>query len=213
MSARDTHEHGHHHWVSITAVLGGLLWIPYGAFEMLQPWGEDTEYRDDLNYEVITDTYLYLLYSVPGSLALILTAVSLVGICRLLSQTSETAVRISLVLGYIFVVLGGLSLAGVIAGFDPLFTGPRIFGTLALGAATLLAGMRARGDFSLPIRRDALVGLGLLGLFLLPLWPLVYAVSVFPELLGAMIIALFGLGWIAIGYRLWPQHPGVPSPS
>lgn len=213
MSAREAREHGHRHWVSITAVLGGLLWIPYGVFEMLQPWGEDTEYRDDLNYQVITDTYLYLLYSVPGSLALILTAVSLVGICRLLSRTSETAARISLVLGYISVVLGGLSLAGVIARFDPLFTAPRIFGTLALGAATLLAGMRARGTFSLPIRREALVGLGLLGLFLLPLWPLVYAVSVIPEWLGAMIIALFGLGWIAIGYRLWLQHSRVPSPS
>ena len=25
-------------WLAVAAVLGGLLWIPYGVFEMLKPW-------------------------------------------------------------------------------------------------------------------------------------------------------------------------------
>ena len=47
-----------------------------------------------------------------------------------------------------------------------------------------------------------LLALGLLGLFLLPLWPLVFAGEVVPEAGGAGIIALFGLGWVLVGYQL-----------
>ncbi len=53
----------------MSSALGGVLWIPYGIFEMLQPWGTDTVYRDDVGYEVITNVPLYRLYSLPGSLA------------------------------------------------------------------------------------------------------------------------------------------------
>ena len=116
-------------------------------------------------------------------------------------------------LGYVSLVLGGLSLAGVIAGFDPLFTGPRIFGTMTLGAATLLAGITSRRASTVSITGANLVGLGLLSLFLFPLWPLVYAVELVPAGLGATIIAAFGLGWAAIGYRLWPHHAGMPALS
>ena len=62
------------------AVLGGLLWAPYGVFEMLQPWGADTVYRDERGYEVVTDSWLYWLYGLPGSLALLLTALGLLGV-------------------------------------------------------------------------------------------------------------------------------------
>ena len=44
MSRREWREEDYRRWTSVTAVLGGLLWIPYGVFEMLQPWGVDAEY-------------------------------------------------------------------------------------------------------------------------------------------------------------------------
>ena len=49
---------------------------------------------------------------------------------------------------------------------------------------------------------------GALGLFLLPLWPLVYAAELIPEMGGAATIALFGLGWVLLGVR--PASEGHP---
>lgn len=184
------------------AVVGGLLWVPYGVFELLKPWGVDTVYRDDRGYEVVTDALLYRVYNLPGSVALFLTAVGLLGALERLGLPMGRAGCIARILAIIAMALAVLSAIGVVAGFDPLFTAPRIFGTLALGAGTTLAGVashRGHGAFSWTV---TLVLLGLLGLFLLPLWPLVHALEVVPEGGGAGIIALFGLGWVLVGYRL-----------
>ena len=195
-----------------TAV-GGLLWMPYGALEMLQPWGVDTLYRDDLGYEVVRDALLYLAYSLPGSLSLLLTARGLLGLSRGLGLPVGRAGRAGLVLAHVAVGLAVFSTAGVVAQFDPLFTAPRIFGTLALGAATLLLGGDARRAGAAPGWSAALLTPGLLGLFLLPLWPLVYAVGVVPEAAGAAVIALFGLGWALVGRRLWFGLGSAGGPS
>ncbi|MBA3414068.1 MAG: hypothetical protein H0U10_02445 [Chloroflexia bacterium] len=178
--------------------------MPYGVFEMMQPWGDDTVYRDDRGHEVVTDTLLYRVYSLPGSVALFLTSLGLLGVFERLGLPAGRTGRTGLVLAYAALVLALLSAAGVVVRFDPVFTAPRIFGTLALGAATLLAGIEARriaavaGWWS-----AALLALGLFGLFLLPLWPLVHAIEMVPEEAGAGIIALFGVGWVLVGYRLW----------
>ena len=74
-------------------------------------------------------------------------------------------------------LLAVLSLGGVIALFDPVFTASRIFGTLALGVAALLVGVNARKAGGTPGWAITLLVLGLLGIFLLPLWPLVHAVQ------------------------------------
>lgn len=189
-------------YLGAATAIGGLLWIPYGVFEMLQPWGIDTIYRDDRGYEVVTDAPLYWVYSLPGSLALLFTALGLRGVFTLLGLRS----RFGRLLTYAALALATLSLIGLIIMFDPLFTAPRIFGTLALGTATLLAGIEARRNGAVGDWAGVFLFLGLLGLlgiFLLPLWPLVFAIEILPEGGGAAIIALFGLGWFLVGYRLW----------
>jgi len=194
-------------WTALAAALGGVLWVPYGVFEMMQPWGDDTVYRDDRGYEVVTDTLLYHLYSLPGSVALLLTSLGLLGVFERLGLPAGwagRAGRVGRILAYVALVLALLSAAGVVVRFDPLFTAPRIFGTLALAAATLLAGIEARRTGAEPgWWSAALLALGLLGLFLLPLWPLVHAVEIAPEEAGAGVIGLFGVGWVLVGYRLW----------
>lgn len=189
-----------HHRISLPAILGGMLWIPYGIFEMLQPWGPDTEYREDIGYEIVINDVLYRLYSLPGSMALLLTSIALAGIHRLSDRDS---MRISRVLTYTAATLGVLSATGVISRFDPLFTAPRIFGTMVLGLAMLLTGMRLPRADPTSANHIVFMALGLLGLFLFPLWPLVHAVEIIPEWLGAVIIALFGLGWMLAGYYPW----------
>ena len=190
-------------WLAVAAVLGGLLWIPYGVFEMLEPWGTDTVYRDDLGYEVITDTPLFVAYSLPGSLALLLTSLGLVGVLALLELPVHRAGRIGRVLAYVASGLALLSILGVLVLFDPVFTSSRIFGSLALGAATLLLGIDARVRGVAASWTVALLSLGLLGLSLLPLWPLVHALELVPEGVGAAFIVVFGLGWVLTGYRLY----------
>ncbi len=190
-------------WAGLAAVLGGVLWIPYGVFEMLEPWGVDAVYRDDPGYSVITDAALYRTYSLPGGLASLLTSLGLFGVFALLKLPVGRTGKIGLLFIYLAVVLSALSLVGVAVMFDPLFTAPRIFGSLALGIATLLAGLDARKTGAGAGWIAALLVLGLAGMFLLPLWPLVFAIQVLSEAAGAAFMTLFGLGWLATGYRLW----------
>ncbi len=203
MRFRGTVGSGWIRWAGLAAVLGGVLWIPYGIFEMLQPWGTDTVYRDDVGYELITDAPLYRLYSLPGSLALLLTSLGLLGTLALLRLPAGRLSQVGRVLSYLAVMLAVISLGGAIALFDPVFTACRIFGTLALGIAAFLGGLDAQRAGKASGWAIALLLLGLVGMFLLPLWPLVYAVQWLSEGAGAAVIALFGLGWVAAGYRLW----------
>ena len=180
-------------------MLGGALWVPYGVFEMLEPWGTDTVYREDVGYSLITSAPLFVAYSLPGALALLLTSLGLLGVLALLGPPAGRARTGGRILAYAALALAALSLVGVVALFDPVFTAARIFGSLALGAAAVLAGLGARRASAGPGWTLALLALGLLGLFLLPLWPLVYAVELLPAVAGAAFIALFGLGWVALG--------------
>jgi len=167
------------------AVLGGLLWVLYGPLELLEPFGQDARYDAARGYDVIVDRGRYVLTSLPGALALLLTALAARGLL---------AGRASGRLATAAAVLGGLALLGVLIAFDPLFTAPRLLGTLLLGAALLV---EASHD-------ERLRALGALGIFLFPLWPLMFAVEVLPRGAGAALIALFGAGWVLLGLRRAP---------
>lgn len=91
----------------LSAMLGGLLWIPYGVFEMLMSWGVDTVYRDDQGYEVVTDTRLYVLY-------LMLTALGLLGVFELLDLPTGRTRRIGRILTFIALSLAVISAGGVV---------------------------------------------------------------------------------------------------
>ena len=192
-------------WSGLAAMLGGALWIPYGLFEMLEPWGPDVAYRDDVGYSVITDASLFVTYSMPGSLAVLLTSLGLLGVLALLRASTGRTGRIALILVYVALALSILSLAGVIALFDPLFTVGRVFGSLALGTATFLAGVGALRSRMALGWTVALLYLGLAGLFLFPLWPLVYALQWVPQAVGAAFMVVFGLGWTVLGFMLWSE--------
>lgn len=174
-------------------MVGGVLWAVYGVFEMLKPWGVAEVYRPDLGYELITDRALYVLYGAPGTAALILCGLGLRA--RAAAYTGRL-VALGRLFAYGSVAAGVLSGLGLAIGNAPLFIGPIALGTPLLGAATCFAAAGARGT-----ERVLLLITGALGLFTLPLRPLVYALGVIPAAGGAAAIALFGLGWIAIGWR------------
>ncbi len=187
-------------WAGPAAVVGGLLWMVYGVFLMLEPWGQAEVYREELGYQLVTNRALYWVYALPGSLALILTALALLGLFRRYALPRSGVGKLGAVLTKLSLVLAVLSFLGTVALIAPLSFAGRSFGSLALGAAALLVGMdlpRAN-----PALQMHLVILGCLGLSLLALQPLVWALQIIPASIATGIIALFGLGWLVLGYRL-----------
>ena len=55
-------------------IVGGVLWIVHGYYRNLTPHGPDVQWQEDLRYSPVLSTELFLLYNVPGVLALLLTA-------------------------------------------------------------------------------------------------------------------------------------------
>jgi hypothetical protein len=152
--------------------------------------GADVVYREDVAYSVIVDAPLFVAYSLPGTLALLLTAAGLLGVLSLLGPSAGRSRTVGRVLACAALALAALSLAGVGALFDPVFTAAWIFGTLAPGAAAVLASHGAHRAGAGSGWVLGLLAQGLLGLFLLPLWPLVYAVGLLPAVLGCALMLL-----------------------
>ncbi len=190
-------------WTGLGAAIGGVLWMVYGVFLMLEPWGVAEVYREDLGYQLVTNRPLYWVYSLPGGLALLLTALGLLGIRRWYGLPHNRVGQLGVGLTYLTLVLAVLSLVGGVVLIAPLSFAARAFGSLALGAATLLVG------WDLPRTKQGaktgLVLLGSLGLLLLPLLPLVFMVAVITAGMATAIMAVFGLGWVVLGYRLWAE--------
>ena len=187
---------------SLAAVTGGLLWVGYGLLAMLRPLGIDVVYREELGYSVVVAVPVFVAYNLPGSIALVLTSIGLLGITPNAVRRDQPMERATRWLAYVAVALGVISLASVVLLVDPVFTTARIFGTLALGAATVTAAVAARQSGA-DTAWVALLGvLGILGLLLFPLWPLVYMLTWFTETIGALVFAVFGIGWLVVGWRL-----------
>lgn len=178
---------------SVAMVVGGVLWAVHGVFEMLTPFGTASVYDGSLGYELITDRALYLLTGIPGAAALILSSFGLTTLAR---ERSGRLVVLGRVLATATLFSGVLSGLGLVIGSAPLFFAPIGLGTPVLGAAACFVARGARSA-----DRGPLLLIGALGLFTLALRPLVYAVGVIPPAGGAAAIALFGLGWIALGLR------------
>lgn len=170
---------------------------------MLRPGGVDVVYRESRGYSVVVDTSLFLLYSLPGSLALILTGIGLLGLVEHFRRHSNVRSRATRGFAYIAVGLGLISLVGVAVLFDPVFTAGRVFGTLSLAIAVILTAAAAPRGNAGGTWVVTLMLVGAIGVFLLPVWPLVYALGCLSEAAGALSIALFGAGWIVVGWRLW----------
>lgn len=104
-------------------------------------------------------------------------------------------------------VLAIIAAAGQLILFDPLTTGGLSLGAPVVGLALFLSGVAATGDGHDREGHPKLLGLGLMllgavGMFVLPLRPLMYALELLPLGFGAAIFALFGAGWIILGFSL-----------
>ncbi len=188
----------------VAAVIGGFLWIGFGVFEFLQPLGIDRVYDGDRAYDVVVDRTLFTVYSAPGAVALILTTCALLAVLPTLGPARRRSGGFARACGAVALTAALVSLVGVVVAFDPLATGMRIAGSLLLGIGTSVGAFAAAGSSQ---RYAALLGvLGAVGMFLLPLWPLVYAAELLSPAAGAGVIAVFGLGWVGLGLCMRMRH-------
>jgi hypothetical protein len=182
----------------LAAMTGGALWALFGVFEMLEPLGPAKLYVESLGYETVTSPLVFQLYQLPGAIALALMARALIGVTgRLGLDYPGRHVICFTVLG-----LALLSLVGTLILLAPMAILGASLGRLLLGVATLLAGLQAYRSLIGGGFGTALLLLGLLGISLLALQPLTWALMWFPPALSAAIMVVFGLGWLVVGVYL-----------
>jgi hypothetical protein len=188
-------------------VAGGILWMVHGYFRFIMPYGPDAVWRADLGYSSILSTERFLLYNVPGVLALLLTAVAAFLYSRRLPRTRPGLQRAARILAMLAVFFGLIAAVGVAILFVSPTTGGISFGVPALGLALLLAGLAVGRDGkdgrgqTRPLGR-LLVLTGLVGMLTLPVQPVIYALALLPLAVGAAVFALFGTGWVALAFNL-----------
>lgn len=193
---------------------GGALWIVFGYYRFLVPHGPDVQWREDLGYSLILNKGLFVLYNLPGVLALLMTSLAAFWYVTAVHPARKRLGSVSRVLLVISAVFGLMATAGQLGQLDALTTGGLSFGVLFLGLALFLAGMAMTGNNTSPgmyrpIPGSALMLLGVAGMLILLLRPLMFAFQLLPLAFGAAACILFGGGWILLGGIPGLRHPSA----
>jgi len=184
--------------------VGGALWALFGYYRFMTPHGNDVLWREDLGYSLILSNGLFILYNLPGVVALLATTWAALSYVVAL-HPMHRRLRIASVLLLMFAAVFGLmAAAGQLGQFDALTTGGLSFGVLFLGLALFTAGLAmTKGKDSTgrnrPMVASGLMLLGGIGVMTLLLRPLMYALQLLPLAFGAAACMLFGLAWIGFG--------------
>jgi hypothetical protein len=190
---------GWRRWLGLAAIIGGALWCLYRVFEMLSPLGVARAYDDEVQYDRVLNSSLYRLYFGVGStsvalLSVVLLAISGLGVRRRLLRVGQVIGVISLLFGTIGFV-GAMLLATILAGAGTLM------GSAVLGVGNFLVvlGLGRRPERRV---RIVMIALGVIGLTILPLRPLVNAFALFPPNVAVMIMVAWGVLWGVAGVLL-----------
>ncbi|MEA5457035.1 hypothetical protein SPF06_20110 [Sinomonas sp. JGH33] len=195
---------------------GGVLWIVHGYFRIITPYGPDTVWRKDLGYSPIISPELFVLYNLPGGLALLLAASAAFSFLSALGAGRSALNFTARMLVLAAFLLGLVAMAGQLFLFSPPTVVGISFGMPALGLALILTGvMVAKNSDGLREHRrmlgPGLILLGTIGLFILPLWPMMYAMGWLPLWFGALIYAACGAGWVILGVSLRPASGSIST--
>lgn len=196
-------------------VAGGTLWIAHGYFLFMMPYGPDALWREELGYMTILSPGLFLLYGLPGVLALLLTAWGLRS-CLPALVPAGALNRAARILGLAALVFGVIAALGLIIQFTPLTIGGISFGLPALGLAQFLAGLalgRAGEGFGAGpgFLRAVLIVTGCLGMATLLARPMIYALGLLPPVYGTAVLALIGVAWVSLGISMRQATASSPA--
>lgn len=185
-------------------VAGGVLWFLFGYLRLMTPLGIDAEWREELGYGPVYRSDLFLLYNLPGVLALSLTAWSALSCIRTLRPNRGLLMRASNLLLLLASAFGLLALVGQLIILDAITSGGLNMGTPILGLGLFLAGLAViRDDRHAHGRQGAiLILLGTIAVLTLPVRILMFALALLPLAFGVAVFALFAFGWIVLGFTL-----------
>lgn len=196
-------------------VAGGILWVIHGYFRFIMPFGPDAVYQEDLNSSPIISPELFLLYNSPGVLALLLTAWTAFFYLRRLPRLHPGLQRAAWILAMLAILFGLIAAVGIAILFVPPATGGISLGVPVLGLALVLAGLAMGREGKDQHGQTRLLGrllmlTGLVGMFTLPVQPLMYALALLPLAVATAVFALFGAGWVALAFnfRSVARRPG-----
>jgi hypothetical protein len=190
--------------------VGGILWIFHGYFRFMTPQGPDAVWREDLQNSLIVSTELFLLYNLPGVLALLLTAWATLSYLPRLRTATTGLKRAAQILVLVASIFGLIAAVGVVVLSVPPTVGGISFGVPVLGLALSLSGLAVIRDGTRHYGHPRLLGpllmlLGVIGMFTLPLQPMVYALALLPLPFGTAVFAMFGAGWVVLAFSLRSQ--------
>lgn len=193
--------------VIIGMITGGILWILHGYLRFMTPLGPDQVWLEALGYSRILSTELFWLYDVPGVLALLLTSWATLSYLPTLRTPRAGLRRAAKLLVTLALIFGLVAAAGLVILLVAPTTGGLSLGTPLLGLALFLAGLAAvetsSGLYGHPrLLRPVLILLGAIGMFTLPLRPLMYAFALAPVAFGVAVFTSFGAGWVVFGIGL-----------
>lgn len=188
---------------------GGALWTVHGAFEMLQPLGAVTEYREQLGYSVVIDPVGYRLAGLAGPPAAVVTALALIGSVRPLPRTRPRTVTTWL--AGTALVLGVVAAAGVVLAVDPPFEAGTTLARLLCSVAAVVAGIAVRRTSDGDRAGGWLTVAGAVGGLVLAARVLVNAFVMIPGAAAFAVSVAFGLSLAVAGNEL--ARLGRPSPS
>lgn len=183
----------------------GVLWLVYALFR-IEPLGAAVAWREELGYSEILQTGRWVLYNLPGALAVALSAwAGLMVVARRIKDEGRN--RLSLLgRGVLAATLGFATLAvlGMAVHFDPLVTGGLSFGTLSIGIGMLLGGIGAKAGAASPYDRAPswMIVVGLLAILSIATWPLVYAIQLLPSYTLVIVYAVFASCWAVLGFSI-----------
>jgi hypothetical protein len=192
-------------------VVGGILWIFHGYFRFMTPQGPDSVWREDLQYSLILSTELFLLYNLSGVLALLLTSWATLSYLPRLRTANTGLKRAAQILALVACLFGLIAAAGLVVRFVPPTEGGISIGVPVLGLALFFTGLAVIRDGNGPYGRLGLLGpllmlLGVIGMITLPVQPLIYAMALLPIAFGTAEFALFGAGWVVLGFSLRSRY-------
>lgn len=188
-------------------VVGGVLWIIAGYLRYMTPLGPDVMYREDLGFSQIISAQLFLLYNIPGVLALLLTAWAALSYLSMPQSALIGMKRAAKVFVLLAFLLALVAATGQVIRFDPLTTGGLRTGLPILGLALLLAGLSVARESNGQEGHQRFLGLelillGVIGMATLPVGTIIYAFALLPLEFGSALYATFGTGSIVVGFSL-----------
>lgn len=198
-------------WLSIA---GGLLWILYAIWEMLQPMGSGMTVAPDTGQIAIANPGVFRMTGATGGASVVMLGLAVVGVAARYGLPGDAPDRFSTVLpsryGVAMAWVGAL--AGLAAAVLALLTlalpnnAMQLFGAVLVPFGAMLVAVEANGSEHAYRIAAPLFLVGVLGMAALLVQALLPLVSWMLPVYAALAMAVYGFAWVRFGSLLMARE-------